>query len=146
MEKKLPVALITGVGPGTGSAMVRRFARGGYAVAMLARTSERLVCLEKEIEPVRGYPYDVTDEAQLDAAIAKVRADLGPTLADGAAAAAPLYAACHQTAREQTVPVQRALETTAAPPQLGEMLFEKVLASRSASSSRRTSTTRSSSS
>jgi anaerobic selenocysteine-containing dehydrogenase len=56
---------------------------------------------------------------------------LGPTLADGAAAAAPLYAACHQTAREQTVPVQRALETTAAPPQLGEILFEKMLASRS---------------
>lgn len=77
MEKKLPVALITGVGPGTGSAMVRRFARGGYAVAMLARTSERLVALEKEIEHAHGYPCDVTDEAQLDAAIAKVRADLG---------------------------------------------------------------------
>ena len=77
MEKKLPVALITGVGPGTGSAMVRRFARGGYAVAMLARTSERLVSLEKEIEHAHGYPCDVTDEAQLDAAIAKVRADLG---------------------------------------------------------------------
>lgn len=39
MEK--PVALATGVGPGTGSAMVRRFAPGGYAVAMLARTRER---------------------------------------------------------------------------------------------------------
>ena len=77
MEKKLPIALITGVGPGTGSAMVRRFARGGYAVAMLARTSERLVSLEKEIEHAHGYPCDVTDEAQLDAAIAKVRADLG---------------------------------------------------------------------
>jgi NAD(P)-dependent dehydrogenase (short-subunit alcohol dehydrogenase family) len=77
VEKKLPVALITGVGPGTGSAMVRRFARGGYAVAMLARTSERLVSLEKEIEHAHGYPCDVTDEAQLDAAIAKVRADLG---------------------------------------------------------------------
>jgi short-subunit dehydrogenase len=77
VEKKLPVALITGVGPGTGSAMVRRFARGGYAVAMLARTGERLVSLEKEIEHTHGYPCDVTDEAQLDAAIAKVRADLG---------------------------------------------------------------------
>jgi ketosteroid isomerase-like protein len=50
VEKKLPVALITGVGPGTGSEMVRRFARGGYAVAMLARTSERLASLEKEVE------------------------------------------------------------------------------------------------
>ena len=41
MEKKLPVALITGVGTGTGSAMVRRFARGGYAVSMLARSADR---------------------------------------------------------------------------------------------------------
>jgi NAD(P)-dependent dehydrogenase (short-subunit alcohol dehydrogenase family) len=77
MGKKLPVALVTGVGPGTGSAMVRRFARGGYAVAMLARTGERLVSLEKEIERARAYPCDVTDEAQLDATIAEVRGDLG---------------------------------------------------------------------
>jgi hypothetical protein len=28
MEKTLPVAMVTGAGPGTGSAMVRRFARG----------------------------------------------------------------------------------------------------------------------
>lgn len=77
MEKKLPVVLITGVGPGTGAAMVRRFARGGYAVAMLARTAERLASLEKEIEHARGYPCDVTDEAQLDAALAAIRDDLG---------------------------------------------------------------------
>jgi len=77
VEKKLPVALITGVGPGIGSAMVRRFARGGYAVAMLERPSERLASLEKEVEHAHGYPCDVADEAQLDAAIAKVRHDLG---------------------------------------------------------------------
>ena len=56
---------------------------------------------------------------------------LGPTLPDGAAAAAPLYAGCHQTAMEHTVAVQRALETTATPPLLGDALFEKMLASRS---------------
>ena len=77
MEKTLPVALITGVGPGTGAAMARRFARGGYAVAMLARSRDRLVALEQELEHARGYPCDVTDEAQLDATIDKVRADLG---------------------------------------------------------------------
>ena len=32
-----PVALITGVGDGTGAALARRFAEGGYHVAMLAR-------------------------------------------------------------------------------------------------------------
>ena len=77
MKENRPVALITGVGPGTGAAMVRRFARSGYAVAMLARTRERLLSLEKEIEHAHAYPCDVTDEAQLDATIAKVRADLG---------------------------------------------------------------------
>ena len=56
---------------------------------------------------------------------------LGATLPDGAAAAAPLYAGCHQTAMKHTIAVQRALETTAEPPMLGEMLFEKMLASRS---------------
>jgi anaerobic selenocysteine-containing dehydrogenase len=56
---------------------------------------------------------------------------LGPTLPDGAAAAAPLYAGCHQTAMKHTVAVQRALATTAAPPLLGDALFEKMLASRS---------------
>jgi len=50
-----PVAVVTGVGPGTGAAVVRRFARGGYAVAMLARTHERLVALEREIALTRAY-------------------------------------------------------------------------------------------
>jgi anaerobic selenocysteine-containing dehydrogenase len=56
---------------------------------------------------------------------------LGPTLPGGAAAAAPLYAACQRAASEYTAAVQRALETTATPPRLGEELFEKALASRS---------------
>jgi len=56
---------------------------------------------------------------------------LGPTLPDGAAAAAPLYGGCHETAMKHTVAVQRALETRAEPPILGEMLFGKLLASRS---------------
>jgi NAD(P)-dependent dehydrogenase (short-subunit alcohol dehydrogenase family) len=30
MKENRPVALITGVGPGTGAAMARRFVRGGY--------------------------------------------------------------------------------------------------------------------
>ena len=77
MSETRPVALVTGVGPGTGAAIARRFSRGGYGVAMLARTAERLAAFEKEIEHARGYPCDVTDEAQLDATLARVRADLG---------------------------------------------------------------------
>ena len=36
-----PVCLITGVGDGTGIALVRRFARSNYQVAMLARNRDR---------------------------------------------------------------------------------------------------------
>jgi len=72
-----PVAVVTGVGPGTGAALVRRFARGGYAVAMLARSRERLAGLEREIAHTRAYPCDVTEEAQLDATLEAIRAELG---------------------------------------------------------------------
>ena len=40
--------LITGVGPGTGRAIVNRFVEGGYRVAMLARNEERLSAIATE--------------------------------------------------------------------------------------------------
>jgi short-subunit dehydrogenase len=73
-----PLALVTGVGPGTGSAIVRRLAAGGYDVAMLARNRERLGALEREIANTKAYACDVVDEAQLDDTLAAVRRDLGP--------------------------------------------------------------------
>ena len=72
-----PVCLITGVGPGTGAALSRRFARGGYRVAMLARDRERLTRLEADVTGSRGYVCDVTDEAAVNATVAQVKNDLG---------------------------------------------------------------------
>jgi NAD(P)-dependent dehydrogenase (short-subunit alcohol dehydrogenase family) len=77
MNKQMPVALVTGVGPGTGAAIARRFAHGGYAVAMLARNRERLGVLEREITNSHAYQCDVTDEAQLDSTIEAIRSGLG---------------------------------------------------------------------
>jgi NAD(P)-dependent dehydrogenase (short-subunit alcohol dehydrogenase family) len=77
MTENAPVAVVTGVGPGTGAAIARRFSRGGYKVAMLARTRERLADLERELSNAKAYPCDVTDEAQLDATIDGIRRDLG---------------------------------------------------------------------
>ena len=77
MNKQMPVALITGVGPGTGAAIARRFAHGGYAVAMLARNRERLGVLEREITNSHAYQCDVTEEAQLDSTIEAIRSSLG---------------------------------------------------------------------
>jgi NADP-dependent 3-hydroxy acid dehydrogenase YdfG len=72
-----PVCLVTGVGPGTGAALARRFARGGYRVAMLARDAGRLAALEREIEGARGFSCDVTDDAALTTTCATVTTDLG---------------------------------------------------------------------
>jgi NADP-dependent 3-hydroxy acid dehydrogenase YdfG len=71
------VALITGVGPGTGAALVRRFAAGGYQVAMLARNAERIAVLEAEVGDAHAFPVDVTDPAALEAAVSAVEAKLG---------------------------------------------------------------------
>ena len=76
-----PVCVISGVGPGTGSALARRFARGGYRVAMLARNAERLNTLEHELADSKAYMCDVSDAAQVDATLDKIESDLGvPTV------------------------------------------------------------------
>lgn len=67
-----PLAFVTGVGPGTGAAISRRFAQGGYRVAMLARNADRLAALEKEIPDSIAVPCDVSDAAALERAIARV--------------------------------------------------------------------------
>ena len=72
-----PVCLISGVGPGTGSALARRFAEGGYRVALLARNEGRLASLEKELLSAKGYRCDVSDAAQVEAAASAVERDLG---------------------------------------------------------------------
>src|SRR5215471_3766308 len=75
-----PLALVTGVGPGTGSAIARRLSVGGYDVAMLARNRERLAKFEQDIANAKAFACDVTDEAQLDSALAAVRQQLGEPL------------------------------------------------------------------
>jgi NAD(P)-dependent dehydrogenase (short-subunit alcohol dehydrogenase family) len=72
-----PTAVVTGVGPGTGAAIARRFSAGGYRVAMLARDRERLAALEGEISGARAYACDVAEEAQIDAVLGAVRSELG---------------------------------------------------------------------
>src|SRR5215470_14326381 len=72
-----PVVVVTGVGPGTGAAIARRFSLGGYTVAMLARSRDRLIALEREIERARAYPCDVTDEAALKKTLDAVSAEQG---------------------------------------------------------------------
>lgn len=77
MTTSSKVCVVAGAGPGTGAALSRRFASGGYRVAMLARDTERLATLEREIAGSRGYPVDVTDAAQVSAAMERIGSELG---------------------------------------------------------------------
>ncbi|MBY5720909.1 SDR family NAD(P)-dependent oxidoreductase [Rhizobium leguminosarum] len=72
-----PLVIITGVGPGTGSALVRRFHDGGYQVAMLARTAERLSDLESELPNAFAVPCDVADPAALANALETIEQRAG---------------------------------------------------------------------
>jgi NAD(P)-dependent dehydrogenase (short-subunit alcohol dehydrogenase family) len=71
------VCAITGVGPGTGAALSRRFAAAGYRVAMLARSADRLRELEGAIPASRGYAVDVGDAASVQDGFARIRSELG---------------------------------------------------------------------
>lgn len=71
-----PVCLVSGVGPGTGASICRRFAAGGYRVAMIARNEERLTELETEIEDSRAYVCDVVDEDAVNRTVEQITQDM----------------------------------------------------------------------
>src|SRR5258708_16857456 len=72
-----PVAIVTGVGPGTGSAIVRRFAAGGFRVIALARSPDRIRALEQELPDTHAVICDVSRETEVAAAIANIRKSYG---------------------------------------------------------------------
>ena len=71
------VAAVIGVGPGLGAAIARRFARGGYAVALMARQIDALQSVKDSITEQGGkaavIPADASDPASIAAAFAEVR-------------------------------------------------------------------------
>lgn len=72
---------MVGVGPGLGAALVRRFAQGGHAIAMVARSREFMDRLAAEVAAAGGRTLavtaDVGDAAQIERAFDTVRAKLG---------------------------------------------------------------------
>ena len=70
-------ALVTGVGPGTGTSIVRRFVEGGYEVAMIARNEERLRQLEADIGHTKAFPADVTDLARFEQTLDRIFDEFG---------------------------------------------------------------------
>lgn len=75
------VCIVTGVGDGTGRAIVQRFVDGGYRVAMIARNSDRLRRFESEIPGAVAFPCDVTDEDSVISTVNNVTEQLAvPTV------------------------------------------------------------------
>ena len=76
------VALVTGGGRGVGRLLARTLAEAGAAVALIARSSDELATTVEQIRDVGAIAAaataDVTDESAVRAALAQLRAQLGP--------------------------------------------------------------------
>ena len=73
------VAIVAGVGPGLGTALVRRLVGEGCRVGMFARSPEFIGKLAAEIgTDVLAVSTDVSDAKQVAAGFRKVRQQLGP--------------------------------------------------------------------
>jgi NAD(P)-dependent dehydrogenase (short-subunit alcohol dehydrogenase family) len=72
-----PVALVTGIGPGTGQALAERFAAGGYRLALLSRNAERLQAVASRLAGAEAFVCDVADEQALAATLDAVKSAMG---------------------------------------------------------------------
>src|SRR5437870_5880922 len=73
--------VITGASAGVGRAAVRKFARHGARIGLLARGVDGLTAAQREVEKLGGealmIPTDVANPEQVEAAAARVEAELG---------------------------------------------------------------------
>ena len=81
----MPVIAIIGAGPGLGAAVARRFGREGFSIALISRTQSKLDALAAELNAAGltavGYAADVRVPAELEDALARAAAELGPITA-----------------------------------------------------------------
>jgi NAD(P)-dependent dehydrogenase (short-subunit alcohol dehydrogenase family) len=74
------VAAVLGVGPGLGASVAHRFAREGFAVALMARSEQSVAGAREEIEGDGGtalpVSIDATDPVSVASAFETIRADL----------------------------------------------------------------------
>lgn len=70
------IAVVTGAGPGLGSALARRFATAGMTVAVARRKAGELAGLAEEIGG-KAYACDVTDGGAVEDLFQSVEKDLG---------------------------------------------------------------------
>ncbi len=72
------IAVVVGAGPGLGSALVQRFARGGMTVAAISRSGGHVASgPDVDRKHILGYICDATQSAQVTATFAKIESELG---------------------------------------------------------------------
>jgi NAD(P)-dependent dehydrogenase (short-subunit alcohol dehydrogenase family) len=76
---KKPLCAVVGVGPGNGAAFARRFAKEGYAVALLARGTGFSAELAAALPDARAFECDVSDAASVERAFVSIREQMGET-------------------------------------------------------------------
>jgi 2-hydroxycyclohexanecarboxyl-CoA dehydrogenase len=79
------VAIVTGAGSGIGRAIAMRLATDGFAVVVLDLNADAADAVVNELSEIglEGYAFggvDVSDRAQVDAAVARVSTEVGPPL------------------------------------------------------------------
>lgn len=72
------VCVVMGVGPGNGTAFVRRFSNEGFQVAMLARSMDYLKQLEQSVTGAHAFPCDMMEPEQITSVLAAIESKLGP--------------------------------------------------------------------
>jgi NAD(P)-dependent dehydrogenase (short-subunit alcohol dehydrogenase family) len=76
------IATVVGVGPGLGAALAHRFA-ADYAVALVARSGDKLNEVAREISDAGGTPLvvpaDVSNQLEVAGAFERIRRELGDT-------------------------------------------------------------------
>ena len=81
----MPVIAIIGAGPGLGAAVARRFGREGFSIALISRDQSKLDAMAADLAATgltaKGFSADVRVPAELEAALAKAAAELGPITA-----------------------------------------------------------------
>jgi NAD(P)-dependent dehydrogenase (short-subunit alcohol dehydrogenase family) len=82
LSNKKMVVVVTGASAGLGRAIAHSFAKRGASLALIARNPEALEAAKEECEHLGGsalvLPLDVADPEAVEAAAARVEAELGP--------------------------------------------------------------------
>jgi NAD(P)-dependent dehydrogenase (short-subunit alcohol dehydrogenase family) len=92
---KPSLAVIAGVGPGLGASLARRIAKEGCRLVLLARSSDFLEVLSKELQQggteTLSIPTDIGEAAQVAGAFQRIHKQLGPVdlLINNASASGP---------------------------------------------------------